>query len=197
MILAGDERSHSQKGNNNAYCQDNELTWLDWNLTDEQKELLEWTRNAVKILKTQPVLQRRHFFQGRPLRATGIKDVSFFEPSGDEMTDQSWSTPDLRCLGMRLSDDVEGGVRKTPEGDTLLILLNAQHEAVPFMLPKMLEAQEWESMLDSTDPKKKPARFQSESSYPLEGRSVALLRCAARVDAKAPASDHPAETAAH
>src|SRR6185312_5870023 len=135
-----------QNGNNNAYCQDNEITWLNWNLSAEQRELIEWTKSVIKMLKSQPVLQRSHFFQGRPIRATGIKDISFVDPSGKEMDDQAWNTPYVRCLGMRLASDIAGATPKAPEGDTLLLLLNAHHEPIAFTLPSANPPQEWESV---------------------------------------------------
>ena len=91
MLLAGDEFGHTQKGNNNAYCQDNELTWLNWDLDERQQKLLEFTRKLSRIWREHPVFQRRKFFQGRALRGSDIKDISFLEPSGAEMSDEAWN----------------------------------------------------------------------------------------------------------
>ncbi len=102
MLLAGDEIGHTQKGNNNAYCQDNELTWLNWELNDRQRKFLEFTKQVCQIWREHPVFQRRKFFQGRALRGTDIKDISFLDPSGKEMNDESWNSGFVKCLGVRL-----------------------------------------------------------------------------------------------
>ena len=155
MLLAGDELSHTQQGNNNAYCQDNELTWLNWELlTDEQQDFYDFVRTVVQIQHTQPVFQRRKFFQGRPIRGEGILDISWFEPSGEEMTEEAWNTGYARCLGVRWAGDLIGETDERGEpvvGDTVLLLMNAHHEAIPFTLPPLKEAQQWERLLDTAE----------------------------------------------
>ena len=134
MICAGDELSHTQKGNNNAYCQDNELTWLNWELDDEAKSFLNFVRTVAQIRHEQPVFQRRRFFQGRPIRGSEIKDVSWFGPSGEEMSDDDWNAGFVRCLAMRLSGDQIGDVDEKGDpivGDTLLLLLNCASREDP------------------------------------------------------------------
>jgi len=135
MICGGDEFGRSQGGNNNAYCQDNDITWFDWNLTQDQKLLLEFTKKLIAIRKANPVLQRRKFFQGS---IRGRKDITFFNPAGKEMDDEAWNNGFVRCLGLRLAGDMiadrdENG--QTIAGDTLMILLNSHLETVPFALP--------------------------------------------------------------
>lgn len=125
MILGGDEFGRTQQGNNNAYCQDNPITWFDWNLTADQKELLEFARTLVHFRRSSPVLKRRKFFQGRRIRGSEIKDISWFSPAGREMTDEEWNSDFVRCLGMRLAGDAI--TERDPRGhavtgDTLLIL---------------------------------------------------------------------------
>jgi isoamylase len=90
MIYGGDELSHTKNGNNNTYCQDNDLTWANWNLDERQKAFLDFCKTCTWIWAEQPAMQRRKFFVGRPIRGTGIKDLSFFEPSGSEMSDAAW-----------------------------------------------------------------------------------------------------------
>ncbi len=194
MLLAGDEISHTQMGNNNAYCQDNELTWLNWDLTPEQTDLLEFTRKTFQVLKSQPVLQRKRFFKGGAIRGANIKDVSFLEPSGEEMNDQAWDTPYIRCLGMRLANDESEREINEPVGDTLLLLLNAHHEPIPFTLPKATGQQEWQALIDTADPKKEPTIFKPDTAYSLQGRSLVLLRCLTPVAGHAPSAD-PFQTA--
>ncbi|PYI93020.1 MAG: glycogen debranching enzyme GlgX, partial [Verrucomicrobia bacterium] len=106
MLCGGDEFGRTQKGNNNAYCQDNEISWLNWQQRDEkQKALLEFTRKMIQLRHDHPVFRRPKFFQGRRIRGSEIKDVMWFNPGGNEMSDEEWSSPFARCLGMLLSGD--------------------------------------------------------------------------------------------
>jgi glycogen operon protein len=186
MLCGGDELSHTQQGNNNAYCQDNELTWLNWELNEEQKAFLEFVRELTRIRKEQPVFRRRRFFQGRPIRGSDIKDVSWFGPSGEEMTDADWDAGFVRCLGMRLAGDQIGDVDEKGEpivGDTLLLLLNAHHEAIPFALPATRPEHHWETLFDTAGTPKGPAFREGGEKYPLRGRTMALLRARVREEA--------------
>ena len=97
MLLAGDEMGNTQKGNNNCYCQDNETTWIDWNLNDSQRELLEYTRRLVPLYFSQPVLQRRRFFHGEKLEGSAIPDILWLDPNGKEMTEEGWQAPLVRA----------------------------------------------------------------------------------------------------
>jgi isoamylase len=180
MLLGGDELSHTQQGNNNAYCQDNELTWLNWELvTEEQQDFYEFVRTVVQIQHTQPVFQRRKFFQGRPIRGLGILDISWFEPSGEEMTEEAWNTGFARCLGVRWAGDLTGETDERGEpvvGDTVLLLMNAHHEPIPFTLPTHKEGQQWERLLDTAEPHGEPRLCPEGQPYALQGRSMAVLR---------------------
>ncbi len=179
MICGGDELGHTQNGNNNAYCQDNDLTWLNWDLNAEQKEFLEFVRKAASIWREQPVFQRRKFFLGRGIRGTGVTDISFFEPSGKDMSDEAWNAGFIKCMGVRLAGDLIGDVDERGEkiiGDTLLLLLNAHHEALPFVLPVTKEGHQWERLLDTADLAETTQKWQSAEAYPLKERSLAVLR---------------------
>src|ERR1051325_6794749 len=99
------QKSNNCACNNNAYCQDNEISWLNWNLDDEQKALLEFTRRLIQLRHDHPVFRRPKFFQGRRIRGSEIRDVMWFNPGGNEMTDEEWNSPFVRCLGMLLSGD--------------------------------------------------------------------------------------------
>ncbi len=105
MLTAGDEFARTQDGNNNAYCQDNELSWLSWERTEEQEQLLQFTRQLIAFRRDHPVFRRPKFFQGRRIRGSEIKDVMWFNPGGNEMTDEEWTSPFVRSLGMLLSGD--------------------------------------------------------------------------------------------
>ncbi len=188
MICGGDELSHTQKGNNNAYCQDNELTWLNWNLDDRQKGFLDFVRKLALIWKQEPVFQRRHFFLGRQIRGSDIKDISWLGPDGKEMTDEAWSAGFVRCLGMRLAGDLIGDVDERGEriiGDTMLLLLNAHHEPVLFALPAHKMEHSWELLFDTADPATRAADLKEGTRYALQGRSTAVFRT--RVPAAEPA----------
>ncbi len=179
MLLAGDEIGHTQKGNNNTYCQDNELSWLNWQLSQEQRDLHVFVQRLIGIWKSQPVLQRRHFFQGRPLKGAGVKDVTWFESTGEEMTDEAWGTGWVRAFGVRWAGDLipDMDERGQPvSGDTLLLLFNTHHEALPFRLPDLKAGHEWELLFNTTDPTEQGDRFKGGTTEPLRPRSMAVLR---------------------
>jgi isoamylase len=179
MLLAGDELGHTQNGNNNTYCQDNELSWVDWEMTPEKQEFLDFVRAVVRLWKAQPVLQRRHFFQGRSIRGTDIRDISFLGADGKDMTDEAWDAGHVRCLGMRLAGDLIGDEDEQGRpvvGDTLLVLLNAYWEPVRFTLPDHKDGQRWELVLDTARPGVTPELLSDDEPYELMDRSVAVLR---------------------
>ncbi|HEX7127969.1 MAG TPA: glycogen debranching protein GlgX [Thermodesulfobacteriota bacterium] len=180
MLLAGDEISRTQQGNNNAYCHDNELTWVDWDLDRARRDLLAFTRYVIQLRKAHPVLRRRQFFFGRRIRGSEVKDLSWFRPDGREMTEADWNNPHTRCFGLRLAGDAIPEVDAMGErvvDDTLLILVNAHHEAVPFVLPAHRPGVEWEPILDTRVPRGRPTAptRPGGETYDLGGRSVAML----------------------
>lgn len=181
MICGGDEIGRTQQGNNNAYCQDNELSWFDWKLDHYSRELLDFTRYVIKLFHKHPVLRRRRFFQGRRIRGSEVKDLSWFRPDGKEMNEEDWNDGFARALGLRLAGDAIDEV--DPQGDrivddTLLILLNAHHEGVPFKLPAHRAGVRWELILNTSvrPSRRKNPLTKGGEIYHLEGRSVALLR---------------------
>jgi glycogen operon protein len=179
MLWSGDELSHSQQGNNNAYCHDDEITWLNWEIDDSKREFLNFVKRVLRVWREQPVLQRRKFFQGRSIRGSDIKDISWFEPAGQEMSDQAWTAGFVKCIGVRLAGDVIGDVDEHGDpivGDTLLLLLNANHEAIPFTLPATRPEHHWEPLLDSAEASIESKAFSGGQRYPLQSRSLALLR---------------------
>ena len=181
MLCSGDELSHSQKGNNNAYCQDNDVTCLNWELNDEQQAFLDFVRRAIALRESEPVLRRRKFFYGRRIRGSDIKDLSWFDPAGVEMTDEDWDAGLVKSLGMRLAGDAIADVDDNGEpivGDTLLILLSAHHESMPFTLPVTKPEHCWCRVLDTADPQAEEQTWRGGEQYPLQGRSLAVLRTA-------------------
>jgi len=179
MLLAGDELSHTQQGNNNTYCQDNELTWLDWELDDEKKDFLEFVRQMIAIRRSQPVLQRRKFFQGRAIFGADIEDITWFEPSGAPMGEEAWDAGFNQCFGLRMPGDLIGDVDERGQeirGDSMLILMNAFHEPIPFTIPARFKGERWQRLFDTARPGAEPEWFDSQQSYELAGRSLVLFR---------------------
>ncbi len=180
MLLHGDEMGRTQRGNNNAYCQDNELSWLDWSLREANGWLIAFVQRLTELRRGHPVLRRRSFFQGRRIIGPGIKDIVWLNPDGREMSDAEWGQSFVRCLGMCLAGralDEQDERGRGVVDDDLLILLNAHHEAIPFALPSLDGASGWHAVIDThydsgfaPDARHAPGEF-----YPLEGRSVALL----------------------
>ncbi len=191
MLLAGDELQHTRKGNNNTYCQDNELNWMNWDLDEEQKKFLDFTRGVARLFHEHPVFQRRKFFYGRALRGSEIKDVSFLVPAGGEMTDDDWDAGYVKCLGVRLAGDLIDDVdeRGAPiVDDTALILLNAHYEAIPFTLPETRWGQVWRRALDTHDDDQEPLVAEGGSVYELQARSTAVFFTREPDDAQADVS---------
>ena len=178
MILGGDELGHTQQGNNNTYCQDNDLTWLNWDLDEENQEFLDFVKMMTRLWRTQPVLQRRTFFQGRSIRGDGIQDVSWFNCNGDDMTDEDWSGY-VRSLGLRLAGDLIEEIDSHGEkitGDTLLLLMNAHHEPLPFVLPVVSHDHRWQVLVDTAIGEIPEQPYEARAQYPLQARSLAILR---------------------
>jgi isoamylase len=180
MLLGGDELGRTQRGNNNAYCQDNEISWLDWNLSPEQRDFLAFVESMVAFRRRHPVFARRRFLQGRPVSGDGVKDVVWLAPAGTEMTQEGWDQPFVRCLGVYLSGNALKRVSRTGrplKDDDFLLLLNAHHEAVPFTLPQLRASAEWRLALDTSASggEAGAASFAPGAPYPLQSRSVALL----------------------
>jgi isoamylase len=188
MICGGDEIGRTQAGNNNAYAQDNPLSWTDWNLDARKQSLLEFTTRLVELRRDHPNLHRRKFFQDRPIdpgkarrKVDGRreKDIEWLRPDGDEMTPEEWNAGWVRCIGLMLNgrtlDDVNG-VGEPIRDDTFLILLNPHHEPIQFFMPRR-PGTAWEVLISS-------AASESDDSvtvaagrpYALASQSTAMLR---------------------
>jgi glycogen operon protein len=180
MLGHGDEIGRTQHGNNNAYCQDNEISWIDWELDDAGRQLLDFTRRMICIRQEQPVLHRRRFFRGRRTRGSDVKDLTWLKPDGSELTDAEWTAPDTRALGLLIAGDLiseldEDGDRIV--GDTLLLLLHGSPDPIDFLLPSIgAGSNRWELLLDTARPDAETAAMVDGEPYPLDGRSLALLR---------------------
>jgi isoamylase len=154
MILGGDEMGRSQGGNNNAYCQDNEISWYDWELEPRARELFEFTCRAIRLRREHPALRRRKFFQGIEIRGSDIPDITWLRPDGRKMTDDEWSADWARALAFRLGGEALGDVDDQGEllmDDDFLFLLNADANPVTFRIPGSSE-REWEVALHTRHP---------------------------------------------
>ncbi len=188
MLCAGDEMGRTQKGNNNAYCQDNELSWVDWDLDPLGQSLLDFTRRLIALRKRHPALHRRDFFQGRTLAGDSVKDIRWLDTNGREMADEAWREGFARAVGAELRGDVIAEMDENGErivDDTLLLLLNASHLGVQFSLPPPPDRLRWEVVIDTAETGGKPRIRRQAGIYRLAGRSLAVLRSALDAAGKA------------
>jgi glycogen operon protein len=179
MLVAGDEFGRTQRGNNNAYCQDNELSWLSWEHDDEARGLLAFAREVIALRNRHPLFRRRTYFLGREVQDSTAKDIVWLQPDGTEMTDEEWSQGHARCLGAHLSGRglSERDERGAPvEDDDLMLILNAHDADIPFTLRDDGGAP-WLVRLDTDSESGVPAQATcaAGATYPLRARSLVLL----------------------
>jgi glycogen operon protein len=175
MLSHGDEIDRSQRGNNNAYCHDGELTWLDWDLGEYPRKLLDFTRRVLAIRRSNPVFRRRRFFAGGPVGGAAAKDVSWLRPDGKDMTVADWQDPRNRVLGMWIHGDASDEVdeRGRPNrGRTLLLALNAGARSRLFLLPAMPEIGTWRELVNTAHPTPRPVH---KAGLRLVAHSLVLL----------------------
>jgi glycogen operon protein len=180
MLLAGDELGHTQLGNNNAYCQDNAISWLNWDPDKIDHGLLAFVRRLIALRRDHPVLRRRSFFQGRRIKGAGIKDIVWLQPDGREMTDQEWNQQFARSLGVLLSGEAADELDergKLVRDSTFVILMNAHHEEIRFNLPTRNLHAGWVALVDTSFETSENANrfYPAGDVYPLQARSLALL----------------------
>ncbi len=181
MLVAGDELGRTQRGNNNAYCQDNEISWVNWKLDQSAKDLLDFTRYLIELFHRHAVLRRQRFFLGRKVQGSRTKDITWIRPDSKEMGDDDWADPRTRCLGAQLAGDAIESVDDRGnrlKDDTLLILLNAGSESVDFVLPTHQPESRWELILDTREAKGQPhlPGVPGGKSFELAAHSFSLLR---------------------
>jgi glycogen operon protein len=177
FLCGGDELSRSQSGNNNAYCQDNEISHYRWDLSEEEQQFLEFTRQLIRFRKSHPTLQRKTFFHGEEVDELNSRDIHWFAPNGQEKTQAEWHTPFARCFGCLMNGeaiedlDAEGN---RVVGDTLLLLMNAHHERISFILPTPPRSKRWAPVMDThLDDSFSPGPL--ENPFPLAGSSLAVF----------------------
>jgi glycogen operon protein len=183
MLLAGDERGRTQQGNNNAYCQDSELNWIDWGSTPERNSLAEFTRLLIALRRSHRVFRRRDFFAGRPLHGREAKDIHWLKPDGSEMTDDEWEKEHAKSLAVYLAGGDLGERDRfgTPAtDDDFLILFNAHQAPVEFRIPALGDGP-WHAVFDTWFEllQTSTERFTPEKPYVLGARGLALLTRAA------------------
>ena len=177
MICGGDEIGRTQRGNNNAYCQDNEISWYDWNRAREEEDLFQFTCRLIALRQKHPALHRRKFFRGRKIRGADVKDITWLRSDGHEMTDAEWDAHWVRSVGMRLDGrhlgevDDEGNLLSD---DDLFLILNAHHEGVDFTVPQWDSEDPWVLELDTNDDNREETVGPGQA-LTVSGRSVVLL----------------------
>jgi glycogen operon protein len=188
MIAHGDELGRSQDGNNNVYCQDNEISWVDWKDARLHDVLTDFIAALAKLRAAHPVFRRRRFFQGRPIRGSNIEDIAWLRPDGQQMSDKDWNggianaiaiflngqgIPERDALGERITDD------------SFLLLINAHHQSTMFTLPDQAYGRTWEIVVDTADPLLAKARRRQSHAKPdarlrVAARALLVLRCRLR-----------------
>jgi glycogen operon protein len=179
MLLAGDEFARTQKGNNNAYAQDNEISWINWEGIDEDGlELLEFTRKLIQLRQNLPILRRGRFLSGVYNEELDVKDVTWLTPSGDEMTPDHWEDPNARCMSVLLDGRAQPtGIRRRGTDVTLLLILNAHHDVVKCTLPEVIGGEAWMCHIDTNQPDlEAPTEFRFGKEYTVTAHSLLLFQ---------------------
>jgi glycogen operon protein len=177
MLLAGDELGRTQQGNNNAYCQDNEISWINWKSAD--KDLLQFTRKIILLRKNHPVFRRRRWFQGLPIKGIGLEDIAWFLPDGSEMSEEHWNVDFAKSMAIFLNGQGIHAVGSKGEhiiDDSFYIIFNAFHEPLSFKLPSRQYGIKWIKELDTNETEVEPATYKAREFVKVEGRSILLLR---------------------
>jgi glycogen operon protein len=177
MLLAGDELARTQRGNNNAYCQDNEISWLDWNLNEAAKAQVRFVQKLTHLRAKYPILRRNRFLTGSYDQELDVKDLTWINASGAEMRDEDWTDDRMRCFGMLMDGRAAPtGIRQRGKEATLLLVLNAHHDLVQFVLPPSPGGTAWRLLVDTNGPDDSAEpRFDVNSQYGVTGRSLLLL----------------------
>jgi glycogen operon protein len=192
MLLHGDELGRTQQGNNNGYCQDNELTWVHWDLDAAQRDLLAFTQRLVQLRSEHPVFRRRRFFAGSADHGgeSEIGDIAWFEPGGDHMDEASWSNGLARSMMVFLN----GSAIPEPDArgqaiadDSFLVLFNGADDALDFALPDATYGPGWQTEIDTAAIEVDPTAYKPGASVTAQARSVVVLRCARQQPTGAPA----------
>ena len=177
MLLAGDEFGRTQQGNNNAYCQDNEISWVDWNIDDFNRQLIDFVRKLIGIRNAFPILRRNRFLLGAYNEDLDVRDVRWLTPDATDMGDEQWNDPNARCFGMLMDGRAQAtGIRRPSLDATALLVLNAHHDVVNFKLPEVAGGKMWRRLIDTNLPEAQGSlQVPTGDEYQVTGRSVILF----------------------
>jgi glycogen operon protein len=181
MIVMGDEMGRTQFGNNNAYCQDNELSWLDWELSDRNADLLNFTRELIQFRQLHPVFRRQRWFQGQAIHGSSVSDIAWFNPEGNDMTEEDWCKGYAKAIAVFLNGNELPD--RGPKGgrirdNSFLLLFNAHWELLNFALPARLRSRHWHAIVNTKEPRfvGESISFTSTKHVPVAGRSLVVLQ---------------------
>ncbi|MET4036636.1 isoamylase [Bradyrhizobium sp. JR7.2] len=185
MLLAGDEFGHTQAGNNNAYAQDNETTWLNWmGISSRGRSLREFVRKLIALRKAFPILYRSRFLVGSRNEELDVNDVTWLSPSGEEMMTEQWQDGNAKCFGMLLDGRAqETGIKRRGSDATMLLVYNAHYDVVNFTLPAVPEGHSWLGLIDTNQPEAQLPTFEFGHVYAVTGRSLLALGLASEAHA--------------
>jgi len=174
MLLAGDEFGRTQDGNNNAYCQDNPISWVNWDIKEKGQSLIDFVRKLTRLRREFPILRRNRFLTGALDEELGVRDVTWINASGAQMTDEEWADGNMRCFGMMIDGRAQAtGIKQRGSDTSVLIILNAYHDLVRFNLPACSGCAGWSLLLDTNVPETEKAEvFPVGEVYGVTGRSV-------------------------
>jgi glycogen operon protein len=178
MLCGGDEIARTQDGNNNAYCQDNEISWYDWNLGERGQRLLEFTQQLIALRKAHPNFRRRKFFQDREVRHSSLKDIAWYGNNGEEMTPEQWNAGWMRSIAIMYNGTTLDQVDEMGQpivDDSFLILFNSYHDCVSYTLPASPRGRGWTLIMDTHDLEQPFKNQPIDATMDVHGRSVALL----------------------
>jgi isoamylase len=185
MLLAGDEFARTQRGNNNAYCQDNEISWIDWSAVDQNEHLVRFVRKLTALRRKYPILRRSRFLSGEMNEEIGVKEVTWINASGTEMQEEHWTDPMMKCFGMMLDGRAQtSGIRQRGQDATILIIFNAYHDVVQFTLPGTTDSAFWMLLIDTNqdDERLPKTAFEPGDDYAVTGRSLLMFSMVAETE---------------
>ena len=176
MMLAGDEFARTQQGNNNAYCQDNEISWVNWDIDEKGSALIRFVQKLTSLRHKYPILRRNRFLTGKYVEEIGAKDLTWINANGGEMTQEQWQDPAMACFGMLLDGKAQAtGILKSSKDATLLLVLNSHSDVVEFTLPEYPAGGQWSLLIDTNQPDAEPAAFEAKQKYGVTARSSLLF----------------------
>jgi glycogen operon protein len=177
MLLAGDEFGRTQGGNNNAYCQDTEISWLNWQIGEKGNSLLQFTKKLTALRHRYPILRRNRFLNGEYFEELEVKDVTWINADGSEMQNEQWGDANMRCFGMLLDGRAPTtGLRQKGREATILLIVNAHTDAVNFTLPNTPGGGQWSLVIDTNQESIESDRsFEPSATYRVTSHSLLLL----------------------